>query len=68
MRYDACIIGAGADGLAAAATLAARGLKVAVVERDSHAGGRCATREFHPGFRASPYADEVPAIPADIFW
>ena len=68
MRYDACIIGAGADGLAAAAALAARGLKVAVVERDSHPGGRCATREFHPGFRASPYADEVTAIPADIFW
>jgi phytoene dehydrogenase-like protein len=68
LRYDACIIGAGADGLAAAATLAGRGLKVAVVERDSHCGGRCATREFHPGFRASPYADEVPAIPSDIFW
>ena len=68
MRYDACIIGAGADGLAAAATLAARGLKVAVVERDSHPGGRCATREFHPGFRASPYTDELPPIPAEIFW
>jgi len=54
--------------LAAAATLAARGLKVAVVERDSRPGGRCATREFHPGFRASPFVDEVPAIPADIFW
>jgi phytoene dehydrogenase-like protein len=54
--------------LAAAAMLAARGLKVAVVERDSRPGGRCATREFHPGFRASPFVDEVPAIPADIFW
>lgn len=68
MRYDACIIGAGADGLAAAATLAGRGLKVAVVERNSHPGGRCATREFHPGFRASPFVDELPAIPQDIFW
>ena len=68
MRYDACIIGAGADGLAAAATLAARGLKVAVVERDSRPGGRCVTREFHPGFRASPYVDELAPIPADIFW
>jgi phytoene dehydrogenase-like protein len=54
--------------LAAAATLAGRGLKVAVVERDSHPGGRCATREFHPGFRASPYVDELAAIPADVFW
>jgi phytoene dehydrogenase-like protein len=68
LRYDACIIGAGAEGLAAAAMLAGRGLKVVVVERDAHAGGRCATREFHPGFRASPFVDEVAEIPADIFW
>jgi len=67
LRYDACIIGAGADGLAAGAWLAARGLKVVVVERDSHAGGRCATRQFHPGFRASPFADELPEIPPAIF-
>ena len=68
VRYDVCVLGAGADGLAAAVTLATRGLKVVVVERDSRPGGRCATREFHPGFRASPFVDEVPAIPADIFW
>ena len=67
MRYDVCVIGAGADGLAAAATLAACGLKTVIVERDSHCGGRCATREFHPGFRASPFADELPAIPPGIF-
>jgi phytoene dehydrogenase-like protein len=67
LRYDACIIGAGADGLAAGAWLAARGLKVIVVERDTRAGGRCATREFHPGFRASPFVDELPEIPPAIF-
>ena len=67
LRYDACIIGAGADGLAAGAWLAARGLKVIVVERDSRPGGRCATREFHPGFRASAFADELPEIPPAIF-
>lgn len=67
LRYDACIIGAGADGLAAGAWLAARGLKVIVVERDNRPGGRCVTRQFHPGFRASPYADELPEIPAFIF-
>ncbi|MGA7713785.1 MAG: NAD(P)/FAD-dependent oxidoreductase [Rhizomicrobium sp.] len=66
MQYDACVIGAGADGLAAAATLAASGLKTAVVERDAHCGGRCATREFHPGYRASPFVDELPAIPPAI--
>ena len=67
MRYDACVIGGDADGLAAAATLAARGLKVVVVERDSRCGGRCATREFHPGFSASPFADELPEITSEIF-
>lgn len=67
MQYDVCVIGAGADGLAAAATLAACGLKTVVVERDTRCGGRCVTREFHPGFRASPFVDELPAIPPAIF-
>jgi len=68
VRYDAAIIGAGADGLAAAATLAKSGMKVVVLERAEQPGGRLLTREFHPGFRASPFCDELPAIPADIFW
>lgn len=68
MRYDACVIGAGADGLAAAAMLARAGLKTIVVERGEHPGGRCALREFHPGFRASPFCDELAPIPAEIFW
>ena len=67
MRYDACIIGAGADGLAAAAWLAARGLDTIVVERNVNPGGRCITREFHPGFWASPFADVLPEIPPSIF-
>ncbi len=68
MRYDAAIIGAGADGLAAAATLAGRGLKTIVLERNEKPGGRCTTREFHPGFRAAPFCDELAPIPAKIFW
>lgn len=68
MRYDAAIIGAGADGLAAAVTLAKSGLKVIVLERNEKPGGRCITREFHPGFHASPFCDEVPPIPVEIFW
>jgi phytoene dehydrogenase-like protein len=67
VRYDAAIIGAGTNGLAAAATLARAGLSVAVFERAERAGGRCATREFHPGFRASPFCDEIAPIPAAIF-
>ena len=67
MRYDAAIIGAGTNGLAAAAMLARAGLRVAVFERAERVGGRCTTREFHPGFRASPFCDEIAPIPAAIF-
>jgi phytoene dehydrogenase-like protein len=67
VRYDAAIIGAGSNGLAACAALAGAGLKTIVVERADRAGGRCVTREFHPGFRASPFCDEIAPIPAEIF-
>ena len=63
MHYDVAIIGAGADGLAAAALLARAGRTVVVLERSPHAGGRCVTSEFAPGFLASPYADTVAAPP-----
>ncbi len=66
MRYDAAIIGAGADGLTAAATLANAGMKVVVLERGARPGGRLATSEFHPGHFASPYADTVPEVPLAI--
>lgn len=66
--YDAAIIGAGADGLAAAVVLARAGLKTIVVERNAHSGGRTTTREFHPGFRASVYGDEIAPVPREIFW
>ncbi|HVU21919.1 MAG TPA: NAD(P)/FAD-dependent oxidoreductase [Rhizomicrobium sp.] len=67
MRYDAAIIGAGANGLAAAATLGRAGLKVIVLDRATVCGGRAATREFHPGFRASPFTDEIAPVPGAIF-
>jgi phytoene dehydrogenase-like protein len=67
VRYDAAIIGAGANGLAAAAALARAGLRTIVLERSERCGGRCTTREFHPGFRASPFCDEIAPVPTEIF-
>jgi len=51
--YDALIIGGGHNGLVCAAYLAAKGLKVCVLERRHVLGGAAVTEEFHPGFRNS---------------
>ena len=53
---DAVIIGAGHNGLVAAAYLARAGLDVEVVERREIVGGCCVTEELWPGVRASPGA------------
>ncbi len=66
MRYDAAIIGAGANGLTAAAVLQRAGLSVLVIERAARPGGRLITDDFHPGFAASLFADRMPAIPVEI--
>ena len=65
VRYDAAIIGAGANGLTAAAVLIRAGLNVLVIERAARPGGRLVTDEFHSGFHASPFADRMPAIPLE---
>jgi phytoene dehydrogenase-like protein len=52
MKYDAVVIGAGHNGLAAALRLADRGWKVAVVEARDEPGGAVKTRELTlPGYR-----------------
>ena len=66
MRYDAAIIGAGANGLTAAAVLTRAGLKVIVIERALAPGGRLVTDVFHPGFSASAFADRAPEIPIPV--
>ncbi|HEY2637235.1 MAG TPA: FAD-dependent oxidoreductase, partial [Solirubrobacteraceae bacterium] len=53
---DALIIGAGHNGLVAAAYLSRAGLKVAACERRDIPGGACVTEELWPGVRASPGA------------
>lgn len=56
MRADAIVIGAGPNGLAAAALLAKGGLKPIVLERREKVGGAAVTEEFHPGFKGSTVA------------
>jgi phytoene dehydrogenase-like protein len=52
-KYDAIIIGAGHNGLTAAAYLAKAGRKVLVLERRHLVGGAAVTEEIFPGFKYS---------------
>ena len=68
--FDAVVVGAGHNGLACAAYLAAAGMSVCVVERRGVVGGAAVTEEFHPGFRNSVAAYTVsllnPRIISDL--
>lgn len=58
-RYDAIIIGAGHNGLTAAACLAQGGKKVLVLEKRAVLGGAAATEEVWPGFQVNTGADDA---------
>ena len=51
--YDAIVVGAGHNGLTAAAYLARAGMRTLVIERRDIVGGCCVTEEIAPGCRAS---------------
>jgi len=69
-RSRVVIIGAGANGLVAAAYLARAGIRPLVLERRPVVGGIAATEEFHPGFRCSPVVSTagplLPRIASDL--
>jgi phytoene dehydrogenase-like protein len=52
-RCDAIVVGAGHNGLVAAAYLARAGLRTRVLERRERVGGACVTEELWPGYRVS---------------
>lgn len=49
--YDAIVIGAGVAGLGVAAQLQLKGLKTALLERDTYVGGRATTGVFKDGWK-----------------
>jgi phytoene dehydrogenase-like protein len=51
--WDAIVVGAGHNGLTAAAYLARAGLRTLVLERRGVVGGACVTEELWPGYRVS---------------
>jgi phytoene dehydrogenase-like protein len=65
-RLDVAIVGAGHNGLVAAAYLARAGLSVTAFERREVAGGACVTEELWPGVRASPAAYTLSLLRAEI--
>lgn len=65
-NYDTLLIGAGPNGLTAAAYLAKNGRKVLILERKPAPGGIAVTEEFAPGFRASMVADGAGYLSPDV--
>jgi len=69
MPYDAVVIGAGINGLAAALHLAVKGWKVLVLERADVAGGAVKTRELtRPGFRHDVHAMNLSLFASSPFF
>lgn len=81
MSYDAVVIGAGPNGLAAAVTLAGAGCSTLVVEAAGTVGGGCRTAELtlpgfrhdvcatsHPLGRGSPFLRSLPLARHGLRW
>jgi phytoene dehydrogenase-like protein len=64
--FDVIVIGAGHNGLAAAAILARAGRRVLVVERRDVAGGMCAGEEFHPGYHTAGLLHDTAQVRAGL--
>ena len=69
MDVDAVVVGSGPNGLAAAITMAAAGLRVQVIEGAPTIGGGCRTEELTlPGFRHDVCSAAHPLAVASPFF
>jgi phytoene dehydrogenase-like protein len=60
------VVGAGLNGLVAAAYLASHKASVVVLDRNPIAGGAAITKEFAPGFRAPAYSHALGPVHRDV--
>ncbi|HKZ89384.1 MAG TPA: NAD(P)/FAD-dependent oxidoreductase [Thermoplasmata archaeon] len=68
VTYDAIVVGAGHNGLVAAAYLGKAGKRVLVLERRHVVGGAAVTEEVHPGFRFSELSYVCSMLRPEIIW
>lgn len=66
MRFDCVVLGAGANGLTAAAAMARKGRRVLLVERSESLAGQAEPWEFAPGYRVAPLALDAGWVPPSV--